>query len=98
MIRLIALNNPRIAQSFIDYMASRDIEILMTPEGEGQFALWLKQTEHQIEVEAELSYLSITLTLKSIKQLPGRWRTRVLSSFIMTPRALWLRLKLKLAL
>ncbi|WP_089138063.1 rhomboid family intramembrane serine protease GlpG [Vibrio rumoiensis] len=54
MIRLIALNNPRVAQSFIDYMASRDIEILMTPEGEGQFALWLKQVEHQIEAEAEL--------------------------------------------
>lgn len=54
MIRLIALNNPRVAQSFIDYMASRDIEILMTPEGEGQFALWLKQAEYQIEVEAEL--------------------------------------------
>lgn len=55
MIRLVALNNPRVAQSFIDYMASRQIDIVMMPEGEGQFALWLKQPEHQIEVEAELA-------------------------------------------
>ncbi len=33
MIRLIALNNPRVAQAFIDYMASRQIEIQMMPEG-----------------------------------------------------------------
>lgn len=54
MIRLIALNNPRVAQSFIDYMASRNIDIQMVPEGDGQFALWLKQAEYQMEVEAEL--------------------------------------------
>lgn len=54
MIRLISFNNPRVAQAFVDYMASRDIEIIMMPEGEGQFALWLKQAEHQLEVKAEL--------------------------------------------
>lgn len=54
MTRLIALNNPRMAQAFIDYMAARQIEIAMMPEGEGQFALWLKDSQHQIEAEAEL--------------------------------------------
>ncbi len=54
MIRLITLNNPRMAQAFIDYMASREIEIKMMPEGSGQFALWLMTDEHQIEVESEL--------------------------------------------
>ncbi len=54
MIRLITLNNPRMAQAFIDYMASRQIEIKMMPEGGGQFALWLMSDEHQIEVESEL--------------------------------------------
>ncbi len=54
MIRLIALNNPRMAQAFIDYMASRHIDIQMMAEGGGQFALWLKEPEHQVEVEAEL--------------------------------------------
>lgn len=55
MIRLITLTNPRTAQGFIDYMASRHIDIHMMPEGSGQFALWLVDAEHQIEVEAELS-------------------------------------------
>ncbi|MFV0575777.1 MAG: rhomboid family intramembrane serine protease GlpG [Vibrio sp.] len=55
MIRLVALNNPRSGQAFIDYMASRQIDIIMMPEGDGKFALWLKQPEFQTEVEAELA-------------------------------------------
>ncbi len=54
MKRLVTLNNPRMAQAFIDYMASRHIDIQMMPEGEGQFALWLTDAQHEIEVEAEL--------------------------------------------
>ncbi|MEX0336061.1 rhomboid family intramembrane serine protease GlpG [Vibrio tubiashii] len=54
MYRLISLNNPRMAQAFIDYMASRQIDIQMMPEGEGQFALWLTDSQHQIEAESEL--------------------------------------------
>lgn len=54
MVRLIVLRDPRMAQAFIDYMASRGIEIQMMPEGDGQFALWLSDAQHQIEVEAEL--------------------------------------------
>lgn len=56
MLRLITLNNPRMAQAFIDYMASREIEIQMMPEGSGQFALWLLDEQHQIEAEAELNH------------------------------------------
>lgn len=41
MQRLIALSNPRAGQAFIDYMASRHIDIRMMPEGDGQFALWV---------------------------------------------------------
>ncbi|NAW57642.1 MULTISPECIES: rhomboid family intramembrane serine protease GlpG [unclassified Vibrio] len=54
MIKLITLNNPRMAQAFIDYMASRQIDIRMMPEGRDQFALWLSDVSHQIEAEAEL--------------------------------------------
>lgn len=54
MLRLIVVNNPRLAQAFIDYMASRQIDIEMMPEGGGNFALWLKHPEHQLEAEAEL--------------------------------------------
>lgn len=54
MIRLIVINNPRMAQGFIDYMASRNIDIKMMPEGEGQFVLWLTNDEDQLEAQAEL--------------------------------------------
>lgn len=54
MVRLITMNNPRIAQAFIDYMASRSIDVRMMPEGNGQFVLWLMDTQHQVEVDAEL--------------------------------------------
>ncbi|WP_375751862.1 rhomboid family intramembrane serine protease GlpG [Vibrio sp. HN007] len=56
MIRLIVLDNPRLAQAFIDYMASRKIEVAMMPEGGGSFALWLKNVEDQLETEAELKH------------------------------------------
>ncbi|NOI16249.1 rhomboid family intramembrane serine protease GlpG [Vibrio hepatarius] len=56
MVRLITLANPRMAQAFIDYMASRHIDIQMMPEGGGQFALWLSDEQHQVEVEAELKH------------------------------------------
>lgn len=55
MIKLISVTNPRMAQAFIDYMASRRIEIDMMPEGGGQFALWLRDDQNQVEAEAELN-------------------------------------------
>ncbi|MBV7298677.1 rhomboid family intramembrane serine protease GlpG [Enterovibrio paralichthyis] len=54
MVRLIALSNPRAAQAFIDYMASRNIDIKLMPEGEGQFALWLADSQLEVEAHAEL--------------------------------------------
>ncbi|MGR5140663.1 rhomboid family intramembrane serine protease GlpG [Photobacterium sp. DNB23_23_1] len=55
MHRLAGLNNPRQAQAFIDYMASRGISLVMAPEPEGLFALWLEDGQHWVEVEAELN-------------------------------------------
>jgi GlpG protein len=54
MVRLLALSNPRVAQSFIDYMASKKIDIKMMPEGEGQFSLWLIDEAHQQITQQEL--------------------------------------------
>ncbi|WP_117236403.1 rhomboid family intramembrane serine protease GlpG [Vibrio maerlii] len=54
MHRLFTIDNPRLAQAFIDYMAKRQITVQMMPEGSGQFALWLPDAEHVVEVEAEL--------------------------------------------
>ncbi|OAN16953.1 rhomboid family intramembrane serine protease GlpG [Photobacterium jeanii] len=55
MHRLVGLPNPRLAQAFIDYMASRGIHIQMMSEPEGVFALWLADSQHLVEVEAELT-------------------------------------------
>ena len=55
MVRLMVLNNARVAQAFVDYMASRHISIQMSPEGEGRVALWLIDAQHQVETEAELN-------------------------------------------
>ncbi|KXI23953.1 rhomboid family intramembrane serine protease GlpG [Photobacterium sanguinicancri] len=55
MHRLVGLPNPRQAQAFIDYMASRGITIQMASEPEGVFALWLADRQYLVEVEAELA-------------------------------------------
>lgn len=55
MHRLAGLNNPRQAQAFIDYMASRGIALVMAPEPEGLFALWLEDGQYLVEAEAELN-------------------------------------------
>lgn len=55
MHRLAGINNPRQAQAFIDYMASRGITLLLAPEPEGQFAIWLEDSQHLVEAEAELN-------------------------------------------
>ena len=55
MHRLAGFNNPRQAQSFIDYMASRGIALTLASEPEGVFALWLTDSQHLIEAEAELT-------------------------------------------
>lgn len=56
MNKLAVLDNPRLAQAFIDYMASRHIDIKMMPESEGCFALWLMDSQHVVEAEAELKH------------------------------------------
>ncbi|WP_217514286.1 rhomboid family intramembrane serine protease GlpG [Vibrio metschnikovii] len=56
MIKLITLAHPRMAQAFIDYMASRHIEIQMQPEEGGQVSLWLIDEQHQIETDSELQH------------------------------------------
>ncbi|USD65395.1 rhomboid family intramembrane serine protease GlpG [Vibrio sp. SCSIO 43136] len=56
MQRLFVLDNPRLGQAFIDYMASRQIELNMMPEGGGQFALWLMDDQYLVEAQAELKH------------------------------------------
>ena len=55
MHRLAGLNNPRLAQAFIDYMASRGIALTLAPEPEGIFAIWLEDSQYLVEALAELN-------------------------------------------
>ncbi|GHA43505.1 rhomboid family intramembrane serine protease GlpG [Photobacterium aphoticum] len=55
MYRLAGLSNPRQAQAFIDYMASRNIALSLAPEPEGMFAIWLHDAQDLVEAEAELN-------------------------------------------
>ncbi|MGO1296113.1 MAG: rhomboid family intramembrane serine protease GlpG [Vibrio sp.] len=54
MIKLVTLNNPRMAQAYIDYMATHNVTIQLFPEGEGQFSLWLANESQQDLAFAEL--------------------------------------------
>ena len=55
MVYLITIANPRIAQSFIDYMAARDIELTMRATREGRGAeLWLDDESKLAQTQAEL--------------------------------------------
>ncbi|SHF46310.1 rhomboid family intramembrane serine protease GlpG [Vibrio gazogenes] len=54
MIRLITIDNPRLGQAFIDYMALKHIEIVMSPDLEAMFCLWLVKDENLHEAEIEL--------------------------------------------
>ncbi|PSU49770.1 rhomboid family intramembrane serine protease GlpG [Photobacterium frigidiphilum] len=55
MHRLAGFHNPRQAQAFIDYMASRGITLSLASEPEGVFAIWLVDIQHQVEAESELN-------------------------------------------
>lgn len=55
MLKLANFNNPRLAQSFIDYMAYRGIELSMQQDDENRFVLLLVNLEDQLEAEAELT-------------------------------------------
>lgn len=54
MYRLAGMNNPRQAQAFIDYMASRGIALSLAPDPDGDVAIWLNDSQYLVEAEAEL--------------------------------------------
>ena len=55
MQRLGTISHPRLAQAFIDYMASKNIVIRLAPEPEKVFALWVEDDAHLTMAQAELS-------------------------------------------
>ncbi|UCQ11528.1 rhomboid family intramembrane serine protease GlpG [Edwardsiella tarda] len=53
MVRVITLPNPRLAQAFIDYMATQGVR-LEAEAGDHGIALWLADDSHLAQVEHEL--------------------------------------------
>lgn len=54
MLRLANIDNPRLAQAYIDYMACQGIEIKMFPDDDGKIALWLVNDNDQLDAQNEL--------------------------------------------
>lgn len=55
MIKLGVLDNPRMAQAFVDYMAAMEIDVQLGPEEEGRVGLWLISDINQEIAEKELA-------------------------------------------
>ncbi len=55
MQRLGSISHPRLAQAFIDYMASKQIAIRLASEPDQVFALWVEDDAHLATAQAELS-------------------------------------------
>ncbi|AOM41900.1 rhomboid family intramembrane serine protease GlpG [Xenorhabdus hominickii] len=59
MIHVTSISNPRLAQAFIDYMATQDIHLTMRPTNEpSQVELWLEDDSQLSLVEQELNRFS----------------------------------------
>lgn len=54
MIKLATLSHSRMAQAFVDYMATRHIEVQIQPDENGGVSLWLVNAHYQLEAEEEL--------------------------------------------
>jgi len=54
MTRVFSLTNPRIAQAFVDYMATRGVQLQVKQDGQ-EVQIWLEDESRLEEVEAELA-------------------------------------------
>ncbi|CDG19776.1 Rhomboid protease glpG [Xenorhabdus poinarii G6] len=55
MIHVTSISNPRLAQAFIDYMATQNIHLIIRPDKESQLIeLWLEDDSQLNRVEQEL--------------------------------------------
>ena len=58
MVRVIAVSNPRLAQAFVDYMATQGIELRVHNSGEAA-EIWLADDSHLEQVQHELQQFLI---------------------------------------
>lgn len=54
MVRIISLPNPRLAQAFIDYMATQGVRLELEVHND-EVVLWLADDAQQTQVEQELA-------------------------------------------
>ncbi|KLU17272.1 MULTISPECIES: rhomboid family intramembrane serine protease GlpG [Xenorhabdus] len=59
MIHITSISNPRLAQAFIDYMATQGIHLTMRPTNEPPLVeLWLEDDSQRSQVEEELRHFA----------------------------------------
>ncbi|MBD2800134.1 rhomboid family intramembrane serine protease GlpG [Xenorhabdus sp. M] len=57
MINVTSISNPRLAQAFIDYMATQGVHLVMRPTGEPSVVeIWLEDDNQLTQVEQELQH------------------------------------------
>src|SRR5471030_3431747 len=54
MVRILSLNNPRLAQAFVDYMATQGIKLQVKKESQ-EVQLWLEDESRLPEVEQQVA-------------------------------------------
>lgn len=75
MIRVFSLSNPRIAQAFVDHMATLGITLTVKHEGQ-EVQIWLEDDAKLDLVEAELASFIKDPSTHAIRQPVGRAVTR----------------------
>lgn len=70
MVRIISLPNPRLAQAFIDYMATQGVRLELEVHND-EVVLWLADDAQQTQVEQELARFCKSLCIRAIRRPAG---------------------------
>lgn len=71
MVKIAELENPRLAQAFVDYLALRGIAITIQVKEGDTIELWLNDLQHQVEAERE--YEQFIANPNQEKYLAASW-------------------------
>ncbi len=95
MLSLIVLDNPRLAQAYIDYMACQGIEIKMAPDGDGNVELWLIEDRDYQRARNELELFLVDPTHQRYAQASWERSETKGMNFHYHSTSLWSMLRAK---
>ncbi len=88
MIRVLAVSNPRLAQAFVDYMATQGVTLQMTTNG-SEAELWLNDDSLLTQVQEELQVFLVDPL--NPRYLAASWQSGSTASNINYPRFSYLQ-------